>query len=39
MKRKEMNVIAINEDGLKKNIKHLEDIISIKVIKFKLFLF
>lgn len=39
MRRKEINIIAINEDGLKKNIKHLEDIISIKVIMFKLFIF
>jgi len=31
-KRKEINLTLLNEDGLKKNIKHLEDIISIKVI-------
>lgn len=30
-KRKELSLISINEEGLKKNIKHLEDIISIKV--------
>ncbi|XP_025194250.1 autophagy-related protein 23-like [Melanaphis sacchari] len=30
LKRKELSIITINEDGLKKNIKHLEDIISIK---------
>uniref|UniRef100_A0A2S2PKF9 Kinesin-like protein n=1 Tax=Schizaphis graminum TaxID=13262 RepID=A0A2S2PKF9_SCHGA len=29
LKRKELSIITINEDGLKKNIKHLEDIISI----------
>ncbi|CAH1731346.1 nuclease SbcCD subunit C-like isoform X1 [Aphis gossypii] len=29
-KRKELSLISINEEGLKKNIKHLEDIISIK---------
>jgi len=32
LKRKELSIITINEDGLKNNIKHLEDIISIKVI-------
>lgn len=32
-KKKEINVLLLNEDGLKKNIKHLEDIISIKVMK------
>jgi len=32
LKRKELSIITINEDGLKKNIKHLEDIILIKVI-------
>jgi len=32
LKRKELSIISINEDGLKINIKHLEDIISIKVI-------
>lgn len=31
VKRKELNLIAITEDGLRNNIKHLEDIISIKV--------
>ncbi|KAL4100931.1 hypothetical protein QTP88_020956 [Uroleucon formosanum] len=30
LKRKELSIITINEDGLKNNIKHLEDIISIK---------
>lgn len=30
-KRKELSIISINEEGLRKNIKHLEDIISIKV--------
>ncbi|XP_015372760.1 PREDICTED: nuclease SbcCD subunit C-like isoform X2 [Diuraphis noxia] len=30
LKRKELSIISINEDGLKINIKHLEDIISIK---------
>ncbi|KAE9524146.1 hypothetical protein AGLY_015511 [Aphis glycines] len=30
LKKKELSIITINEDGLKKNIKHLEDIISIK---------
>ena len=30
-KRKELSMITINEDGLKNNIKQLEDIISIKV--------
>lgn len=32
LKRKEMNILVITEDGLRKNIKHLQDIISIKVI-------
>jgi len=31
-KRKEIHLLLLNEDGIKKNIKHLEDIISIKVI-------
>lgn len=31
LKRKEMDIMVINEDGLRKNIKHLEDIITIKV--------
>lgn len=26
-----MSIITVNEDGLRNNIKHLEDIISIKV--------
>ncbi|XP_050529960.1 kinesin-like protein costa [Daktulosphaira vitifoliae] len=30
MKRKEINIISLNEEGLKKNIKHLEEIIAIK---------
>ncbi|XP_025207227.1 uncharacterized protein LOC112603041 [Melanaphis sacchari] len=30
VKRKELSLIVLNEDGLRKNIKHLEDIISIK---------
>ncbi|XP_015376557.1 PREDICTED: uncharacterized protein LOC107170866 [Diuraphis noxia] len=30
LKRKELSIITVNEDGLKNNIKHLEDIISIK---------
>ncbi|XP_060856715.1 uncharacterized protein LOC132934432 [Metopolophium dirhodum] len=30
VKRKELSIITINEDGLKNNIKQLEDIISIK---------
>ncbi|XP_022170360.1 uncharacterized protein LOC111033758 [Myzus persicae] len=30
LKKKELSIISINEDGLKINIKHLEDIISIK---------
>ncbi|KAL4126284.1 hypothetical protein QTP88_010507 [Uroleucon formosanum] len=30
LKRKELSLISINEDGLRTNIKHLEDIISIK---------
>lgn len=32
LKRKEISMMNINEEGLKKNIKHLEEIISIKVI-------
>lgn len=34
LKRKEMNILVINEDGLRRNIKHLEDIIEIKVIMY-----
>ncbi|XP_022182622.1 autophagy-related protein 23-like [Myzus persicae] len=30
LKRKELSIITVNEDGLRNNIKHLEDIISIK---------
>jgi len=38
LKRKELSIISINEDGLKINIKHLEDIISIKVIMSSIYL-
>jgi len=32
LKRKDLSLISMTEDGLKTNIKHLEDIISMKVI-------
>jgi len=37
-KRKDISLMILNEDGLRKNIKHLEDIISIKVTILKLLL-
>lgn len=33
-KKKEIQCLVVGEEGLRKNIKHLEDIISIKVIMF-----